>query len=203
MIKLTPKRHHSAFQKFLAMATLVLPASMLLVHSFVIKGISQRESALPSVHAAAAYAKTNHDALAQWAQGEMTFTYAMVALSIITTVLALLSMPIAYKLWRIGRQSEIERRAQLVMEQCNGGVFKRIDENRELLELLQARAPKFLEDCFWVEGWLQQQDEFLNALSQTVPAPNARFNPARMPPGVFPRPWPIDAKPGSTEKPDA
>lgn len=67
-----------------------------------------------------------------------------------------------------------------------------------LLELLQARASKFFHQNFWVESWLKEQDEFLVALSQTIPAPNARFNPARMPPGVFPRPWPIGAQRGST-----
>lgn len=42
-----------------------------------------------------------------------------------------------------------------------GGIYKRIDENRELYQLLQDRCPDFLRECFWVEGWLKAQDDFL------------------------------------------
>ena len=71
----------------------------------------------------------------------------------------------------------------------HGGIYKRIDENRELFELLQERAPEFLEKHFWVEGWLKSQDGFLNDLATAIP-PDAtlpRFNVVE---GRFPRPWP-------------
>lgn len=74
------------------------------------------------------------------------------------------------------------------LEKCGGGVHKRVDENRELLELLQAKAPELLQSCPWVVGWLQSNDEFLTAVAGTPEAKGAqpRFNTR---PG-FPRPWP-------------
>lgn len=66
------------------------------------------------------------------------------------------------------------------------GVYKRIDENRELLQLLQQEAPDFLEQFPWVVGWIQTNDEFFNALLHTAeiehPIPIASVS--------FPRPWP-------------
>jgi hypothetical protein len=52
-----------------------------------------------------------------------------------------------------------------VVSQVGRGVYKRIDENRELLELLKSRCPEFLEQHFWVEGWIRSQDEFLTAIA--------------------------------------
>lgn len=65
------------------------------------------------------------------------------------------------------------------------GVFKRIDENRELLELLQREAPDFLERFGWVEGWIHSQDEFLVDLSKFVPD---EYQPKHS--YKFPRPYP-------------
>ncbi|WP_461280328.1 hypothetical protein [Acidithiobacillus sp.] len=44
------------------------------------------------------------------------------------------------------------------------GIHKRIDENRELMELLQTTAPALLRECPWVEGWIHSQDHFLVAI---------------------------------------
>jgi len=72
-----------------------------------------------------------------------------------------------------------------------GGVHKRIDENRELLELLQKEAPQFLAKHFWVEGWLRSNDEFFAALEQAVPIEEGQFlGQALRRPDSFPRPWP-------------
>jgi hypothetical protein len=51
------------------------------------------------------------------------------------------------------------------------GVYKRIDENRELLELIQAKAPDLLAQCWWIEGWIQSQDDFLTELANAVQVP--------------------------------
>lgn len=75
-----------------------------------------------------------------------------------------------------------------VLTHSQRGIHKRIDENRELLELLQERAPEFLEKHFWVEGWLRSQDEFLSDLLAALPVPNP------VPAGNFPRPWPMSSK---------
>lgn len=72
-----------------------------------------------------------------------------------------------------------------------GGVHKRIDENRELLELLQREAPEFLASNCWVEGWLSSNDEFFVALESSVPISEGRFlGQAQRFPDKFPRPWP-------------
>lgn len=64
------------------------------------------------------------------------------------------------------------------------GIHKRIDENRELLELLQKEHPEVLREHFWIEGWLESQDSFLIALERVLGLP-----PVRLPSG-FPRQWP-------------
>jgi hypothetical protein len=77
-----------------------------------------------------------------------------------------------------------------VMLGVGRGVFKRIDENRELLDLLQRENPELIERCFWIAGWLADQDRFLVALaeaSQMVNPHSARNISAVQ---SFPRPWP-------------
>jgi len=73
-----------------------------------------------------------------------------------------------------------------VMSWYEGGIFKRIDENRELVELLRRDAPQFLEKNSWVEGWLLSHDNFLFKIAevaQVVDPPRLRQTP-------FPRPYP-------------
>lgn len=72
-----------------------------------------------------------------------------------------------------------------------GGVHKRIDENRELLELLLQEAPDFMQRNFWVEGWLRGHDEFFVAIEQAVPVSEGQYLGAtKRPHSRFPRPWP-------------
>jgi hypothetical protein len=78
-----------------------------------------------------------------------------------------------------------------VMGYTEGGIYKRIDENRELLELFIRDAPGFLESRPWVRSFIQHNDEFLQALSKCVP-PSHPFIGASP---TFPRPWPEDAPP--------
>ena len=63
-----------------------------------------------------------------------------------------------------------------------GGIHKRIDENRELLELLQQDG--FIDRYPWVKGWLRSQDEFLSAVLDAVPIRDGWFI------RLTPRPWP-------------
>lgn len=65
------------------------------------------------------------------------------------------------------------------------GVFKRIDENLELLKLLQSEMPDFVEPHPWIEEWIKSQDEFLIELAKAIES-------KRMVAGhtsVFPRAW--------------
>jgi len=73
----------------------------------------------------------------------------------------------------------------------SGGVHKRIDENRELLELLLREAPDFMQRNFWVEGWLRGHDDFFVAIEKAVPVAQGQYlGVAKHSNGRFPRPWP-------------
>ena len=69
-----------------------------------------------------------------------------------------------------------------------GGIHKRIDENRELVELLQHDG--FLDRYPWAIEWLRCHDEFLSALLAAVPIQKGLFMGATRGGVPFPRPWP-------------
>lgn len=66
------------------------------------------------------------------------------------------------------------------------GIWKQIDENRELLLCIQEHAPNLLTQCPWVDGWIAETDIFLNnlavALELKVPIWMLQLH--------TPRPWP-------------
>lgn len=64
------------------------------------------------------------------------------------------------------------RKVEALCAHPNNSVYKRIDENRELLELLQRESPELLKRCFWIESWLQSQDEFLAELAHLLDTKN-------------------------------
>lgn len=77
-----------------------------------------------------------------------------------------------------------------VMLGVGRGVFKRIDENRELLDLLQHESPELLKRCFWISDWLEDQDRFLverAEAAKTVNPHGAHKNSAVQ---ALPQPWP-------------
>ena len=78
-----------------------------------------------------------------------------------------------------------------ILGRHQGGIYKRIDENRELLELLQREAPEFLAKQPWVVGWLESQDGFLCDLEAAVKLEDVQFPQRR---GQFPRAWPVTAR---------
>lgn len=75
-----------------------------------------------------------------------------------------------------------------VISYSERGIFKRIDENRELLELLYRESPDLMEKCFWIRGWLESQDAFLNELAEISGAKNKYAEDFKYKP--FPRPFP-------------
>ena len=77
-----------------------------------------------------------------------------------------------------------------VVSRIGRGVFKRIDENRELLELLQLRCPEFLSEHPWVEAWLSSHDEFFTELAKATEAVNPHAIWNRIGRQPFPRAWP-------------
>ena len=83
------------------------------------------------------------------------------------------------------------KRVKKILGWSGGGVHKRIDENRELLELLQREAPDLLKHNRWIEGWLKANDEFFNDLAETVPISEGLFLDQVKSYGTnFPRAWP-------------
>lgn len=52
------------------------------------------------------------------------------------------------------------------VEREEGGVFKRMDENRELFELLCKEHPEFFQNNPWASRWLSSQDRFLKGLAE-------------------------------------
>ena len=80
---------------------------------------------------------------------------------------------------------------QRILARHHGGIYKRIDENRELLMLLQTKAPDLLAECPWVVGWLKSADGFLVDLEQVAPVIEPQFGPHQSMGGSsFPRAWP-------------
>lgn len=77
-----------------------------------------------------------------------------------------------------------------VLRYSEAGIFKRIDENRELMELLQKDAPEFVHKHPWVMGWLESQDNFLSELAQ---ASGLQSHHIRAGQG-FPCPYPLKRK---------
>ncbi|EIX7311936.1 hypothetical protein MK605_004648 [Escherichia coli] len=73
------------------------------------------------------------------------------------------------------RDQESREKLQVLEEviaQSHRGVFKRIDENRELLELLYREAPELMNNFPWIRNWIVSQDEYLNKLAEVSGAEN-------------------------------
>lgn len=89
------------------------------------------------------------------------------------------------------KQDKIEL-VKKILERHYGGVYKRIDENRELLDVLQREAPELLAKRPWIVGWLEAQDGFLCDLEAVVSPTDVQFPERRGSLNQnFPRPWPF------------
>lgn len=49
-----------------------------------------------------------------------------------------------------------------------GGINKRIDENRELIQLIKNQCPQLLSRHPWVNGWIDSQEQYLLAIAETA-----------------------------------
>ncbi len=83
-----------------------------------------------------------------------------------------------------------------VLGWMGGGVYKRIDENRELMELLRREAPDLVATHPEIVHWLQAHDDFFCGLEAALAPKDVQFSPRPPLPGSgipgFPRPWPGD-----------
>lgn len=86
------------------------------------------------------------------------------------------------------------KRISGILGWMGGGVYKRIDENRELMELLRREAPDLVAKHPEIEHWLQDHDDFLCELEAAMPPKDVQFEHRQQTPGSnypgFPRPWP-------------
>ena len=73
-----------------------------------------------------------------------------------------------------------------VIQHHHGGIYKRLDEGRELLETIKKECPEMLGNQFWIEGWLKSQDQFILDLIEASEAKDRLVHPGSR----FPRPWP-------------
>lgn len=64
------------------------------------------------------------------------------------------------------KEKEKLRKIEFILERSHAGIYKRIDENRELVQLLYTEAPELLKTFPWVHCWLESQDSFLNKLAE-------------------------------------
>lgn len=87
-----------------------------------------------------------------------------------------------------GFKKTIPRKAAvLLLAKIGGGAHKRVDENRELLELLQEKAPQLLKENPWVVGWIRANDEVFTEMASL----SANLGLHELYSGTnFPRPWP-------------
>ncbi|MBN3780473.1 hypothetical protein G3O06_23450 [Burkholderia sp. Ac-20345] len=81
-----------------------------------------------------------------------------------------------------------------VLRGTTGGLTKRIDENRELLELLLNEAPEFVAEHRWLIGWIKANDSFFTQLSEILQVQN---HDERAHNTLVPRPWPVQINSGS------
>lgn len=86
---------------------------------------------------------------------EVLFCLLVIALIVIFFIFVKYYRRINY---RLNSLSETINRTQ-------GGVNKRISENRELLELIKSQYPEIMDAHPWVSGWLDSQEKFLVALA--------------------------------------
>ena len=67
------------------------------------------------------------------------------------------------------------KRLSGILGWVGGGLYKRIDENRELMELLRREAPDLVAQHPEIANWLQAHDDFFCELESAMPPSDMRF----------------------------
>lgn len=68
---------------------------------------------------------------------------------------------------------------------CGRGIWKQIDENRELIQFLFNEFPEMKERACFIESWIGDTDYFLNCLAEILELKEPLWAGRS-----FPRPWP-------------
>lgn len=66
-----------------------------------------------------------------------------------------------------------------------GGIYKRLDEHREMMEFLEQRHSKFLAQYPWLRNWLNNQEVFLSVLEKALPVGELGDLPIRFKPSGY------------------
>ncbi len=82
---------------------------------------------------------------------------------------ASLQLEVVTRAERLQLLGKSQAAVSLICEEAEGGIYKRIDEHRELVRLLIADAPEFISAHPWIASWVASQDRFLVALEGAVP----------------------------------
>ncbi|MGP1715786.1 MAG: hypothetical protein ACTS9Y_01280 [Methylophilus sp.] len=78
---------------------------------------------------------------------------------------------------------------KFTFQRNGGGIYKRIDENRELLTLMQKHSPELLEAHPHIVDLISSHDQFFTEAAKLVTPKSYTFPPTKK----FPRPFPLRA----------
>lgn len=71
------------------------------------------------------------------------------------------------KNWVLGKvKPDPKIEFQHILQKVGGGAHKRVDENRELLELQQDKAPEMLRANPWAMAWIQRNDKVFEEMAE-------------------------------------
>lgn len=68
-----------------------------------------------------------------------------------------------------------------IVTKSERGIVKRIDENRELLELLLLDMPDLMREKPWIYNWIKSQDEFLMKIANGLEIEISEINTRQFP----------------------
>ena len=89
-------------------------------------------------------------------------------------------------MWVCGKKYQMLTKLLVTAQETQGGIYKRIDENRELLQLLMEKHPEVLEKSPWIEGWIRSNDDYFMNLLDDMGLPFHKDDP-----NYFVRPFPV------------
>jgi hypothetical protein len=76
---------------------------------------------------------------------------------------------LAFAIHKSGKSTDSKLDALINTRGSTGGLAKRIDENREIMQLIYAQAPELVSSHPWLESWLKANDTFFIQLADIVP----------------------------------
>lgn len=76
---------------------------------------------------------------------------------------------LAFAIHKSGKSADAQLDALINTRGRTGGLIKRIDENREIMALIYAKAPQLVSENPWLVGWLNANDEFFTQLAAIAP----------------------------------